>query len=95
MTTIENSGSPKTASAKTSWLRRVVMGSAFAAVGILTLGTATTPAQAWWYGGYGYHPYYAYYPHYYGYGYHPYYPAYWGYGWHGGWGWRGGWHHHW
>jgi hypothetical protein len=88
MTTIE-----KTARAKTGWFRRAVMGAAFAAVGVLTLGAATTPAQAWWYG-YGYHPYYAYHPHYYGWNH--YHPAYWGYGWNGGWGWHGGWyHHHW
>jgi hypothetical protein len=91
MNTIENSGSPKTAPAKSGWFRRAVLGTAFAAVGMLTLGAAATPAQAWWYGGY-YSPYYAYYPHHYGwYGYRPYYPAY--YGW--GYGWRGGWHHGW
>jgi hypothetical protein len=94
MTTIENSGSPQTAIAKTGWFRRAAMGTAFAAVGILSLGAATTPAQAYWYG-YGYHPYYAYYPHYYGW--HQYHPVYygWGYGWRGGWGWRHGWYHHW
>jgi hypothetical protein len=92
MTTIESSGSPKPARAKSGWFRRAVTGAAFAAVGMLTLGAATTPAQAWWYGYGYYHPHYAYYPHYYGwYGYHRYYPAY--YGW--GWGWRGGWHHGW
>jgi hypothetical protein len=87
MTTIENGGSPKTAPAKTGRFRCAVLGAAFAAVSMLSLGAATTPAQARWYG-YGYHPYYAYYPHYYGW-YH-YHPAYWGYGWHGGW-----YHHHW
>jgi hypothetical protein len=70
MTQIETSGSPKTSQAKTPWLRRVVLGTAFAAVGMLTLGTATTPAEAYW--GYGYHPYW-YHP------YHAYYP-YAGYG---------------
>jgi hypothetical protein len=69
MTTIE-----KTARAKTGWFRRAVLGAAFAAVGVLTLGAGTTPAQAWWYG-YGYHQYYAYYPHYYGWNH--YHPAYW------------------
>jgi hypothetical protein len=97
MTSIENSGSPKTAPTKRSWVRRAVMGAAFAAIGMVTLGAATTPAQAWWYGGYGYHPYYAYYPNYYaGYGYPTYYGySGWGYGWRGGWGWRHGYYHHW
>jgi hypothetical protein len=96
MTMIEKSGSPKrapkAASAKASWLRRVVLGTAFAAVGMVTLGAATTPAQAYWYHYGWYHPYYHYYhPYYYGgYGYAPAYYG-WGYGWHGGW----GWHHHW
>jgi hypothetical protein len=85
---------PKVTVAKTSWVRRAVMGTAFAAVGLLTLGAAATPAQAYWYG-YGPGPYYYYHPHHYGwYGYGP---AYWGrgYGWRGGWGWRHGYYHHW
>jgi hypothetical protein len=92
MNTIEISGSPKSAQAKSSWFRRAVLGVTFAAIGTMTLGAATTPAQAYWYG-YGYHPYYAYYPHYYGW--HRYYPAYygWGWGWHGGWGGHHGWRH--
>jgi hypothetical protein len=96
MTTIENSASVRTAPAKSNWIRRTVMGTALAAVAVLTLGANTTPAQAYWYGGYWYpnyywyHPYYAYYPHYYWY--HPYYfHAGWGWGWRGGW----GWHRHW
>jgi hypothetical protein len=88
MTTSEISGSPETGRANTSWLRRTVMGTAFAAAGLLTLGAVTTPAQAWWYG-YGNYPHYAYYhyPHYYGW-YH-YHPGYWG--WRAGWGWHRGW----
>jgi hypothetical protein len=95
MTKIETSA-PKATAAKAGWFRRVVMGSAFAAVGLLTLGTATTPAQAYWYGyGYGPGPYYYYHPHHYGwYGYRPAYWG-WGYGWRGGWGWRHGYYHHW
>lgn len=102
MTTIENSASVETAPAKTGWIRRTVMGTAVAAVAVLTLGTHTTPAQAYWYGGYWY-PNYAYYPAYaynpypyYGY-YRPYYHVGWGWGWRGGWGWGGGWgwHRHW
>jgi len=88
MTTIENSGSPKTSPAKTGWVRRTVMGTAVAAVAMVTLGAATTPAQAWWYHGY-YHPYYVYY-HPYHYGWYNYHPVYWGWG--GGWGWHH-WHH--
>ena len=88
MTTIET----KAASAKTGWFRRAVMGTAFAAAGLVTLGAAATPAQAYWYHYGWYHPYYHYYhPHYgwYGYG-APYYgPVY--YGW--GWGWHHGWRH--
>ena len=86
------SESPKGAP-KASWFRRAVTGTAFAVVGLLTLGAATPAAQAGWYG-YGYHPYYVYYhPHYYGYGYG--YPSYvgWGWGWHGGWGGHRGWRH--
>ena len=82
------------ATTKTSWLRRAVMGTAFAAVGLVTLGAATTPAQAYWNHYDWHHPYYHYYHPYYGwYGYgSPYYgPVY--YGW--GWGWHGGWHHGW
>ena len=78
----------RAASAKMGWLRRAVMGTAFAAVGLVTLGAATTPAQAYWYHYGWYHPYYHYYhPHYgwYGYG-APYYgPVYYGWGWHHGW----------
>lgn len=95
MTTTEISGSPKTAPVKTAWLRRTVMGTAFATAGILTLGAAATPAQAWY--GYGPHPYYAYYyPHHYGwYGAYPAYHVGWGWGWRGGWS-HGGWgYHHW
>ena len=99
MTTIENSASATTSPAKSSWVRRTVMGTAVAAVAMLTLGGATSPAQAYWYGGYWY-PNYAYYPAYYPYGYgyyHPYYyHAGWGWGWRGGWGgWHGGWGHGW
>jgi len=93
MTQIENNV-PAKATTKTSWIRRAVLGTALAAVGMVTLGTATTPAQAYWYG-YGgyYHPYYAYHPYHYGwYGYRPAYYG-WGYGWHGGYGWRHGWRH--
>jgi hypothetical protein len=90
MTTMENSGSPKTDHVTTGWFRRATLGVAFAAVGMLTLGTATTPAQAYWY---GHHPYYVYY-HPYHYGWYHYYPAYYGgWGWHPGWGWQHGWHH--
>jgi hypothetical protein len=96
MSTIESSGSPKSVRGKTGWVRRAVLGVTFAAVGLMTLGGATTPAQAYWYGYGYYHPYRAYYyPHYYGwYGY----PAYYGgWGWRGGWGWgwRHGYYHHW
>jgi hypothetical protein len=103
MTTIENSTSATTAPAKTAWVRRTVMGTAVAVVAMLTLGTHTTPAQAYWYNGYWY-PNYAYqpYPAYYPYGYGYYNPGYYhvGWGWRGGWGgwrggWGGGWHHHW
>jgi hypothetical protein len=91
MTTIENHGLDQAATVRTGWFRRAVLGAAFAAVGLATLGAATTPAQAYWYG-YGYHPYYAYYPHHYGwYGYYPAYHVGWGWGWHGGWGWHRGW----
>ena len=91
MTSIETSSAPE-AAAKTGWFRRVAMGTVFAAIGLSTLGTAMTPAQAYWYG-YGPGPYYYYHPHHYGwYGYGP---AYWGYGWRGGWGWRHGYYHHW
>ena len=82
----------KTASSKQGWLRRVAMGAAFAVVGLVSLGGATTPAQAYWYG-YGPNPYYYYHPHYYGYyGYGPVYYG-WGWGWHGGWGYHRGWRH--
>jgi hypothetical protein len=98
MTTIENSASLETSPSKTGWIRRTVMGTAVAAVTVLTLGAHTTPAQAYWYGGYwypnyAYNPYYASYPYpYYGYGYYrPYYHV--GWGWRGGWGWRNGWRH--
>ena len=96
MTTIETSGTPKTAIAKTGWFRRVFIGSAFAAVGLVSLGAATTPAQAYWYG-YGYGPgSYYYHPHYYGwYGYRPAYYYGWGGGWGGGWGWRHHYYRHW
>jgi hypothetical protein len=94
MTEIENSGSLKTASVKTSWFRRAVLGTAFAAVGVLTLGAATTPAQAYWYG-YGPYPYYASYPYNYGWYGNPAYYGGWGYGWRGGWGWRHGYYRHW
>jgi hypothetical protein len=94
MTTIETSA-PEATVAKTSWFRRVAMGTAFAAAGFLTLGTVTTPAQAYWYGYYGPGPYYYYHPHYYGwYGSRPAYWG-WGYGWRGGWGWRHGYSRHW
>jgi hypothetical protein len=87
MTTNETSSTSK--AIKTSWFRRVVMGSVFAAVGLLTLGTVTTPAQAYWYHHGWYHPYYRYYhPHYGYYGWYgpAYYgPAYYGWGWHHGW----------
>jgi hypothetical protein len=100
MTTIENSSSAKTSPAKTGWIRRTVMGTAVAAVAMLTLGGATTPAQAYWYNGYwypnyAYNPYYAYYPYGYGYYHPPYYHVGWGWGWRGGWGWHGGWGHGW
>jgi hypothetical protein len=90
MTTIEKSQSAKTTSPKTSWFRRAVLGTAFAAVGMVTLGAATQPAQAYWYHYGWYHPYYSYYhPYYGGYGYYN--PAY-----YGGYGWRHwGWYHHW
>ena len=98
--TIENSASVKTAPA--GWIRRTVMGTAVAAVAVLTFGTHTTPAQAYWYGGYwypnyAYNPYYAYSPYPYGYYYHPYYHVGWGWGggWRGGWGGGWGWHRHW
>ena len=97
MTSIENSGFPKTASTKHSWFRRAVMGTAFAAVAVMSLGAASTPAQAYWYHYGYYHPYYHYYHPYYGwYGYPAYYGG-WGYGWHHGWGWgwRHGYYHHW
>lgn len=87
MTTIEKSGSPKTAT--TGWFRRAAMATAFAAIGVAALGAATKPAQAHWYG-YGYHPYYAYYPDYYRY--YPAYHAEWSWG---GWNWHHHWHHHW
>lgn len=87
MTTIKTTA----ARAKTGWFRRAVIGTAFAAVGLVTLGAGTTPAEAYWYHYGWYHPYYHYYHPYYGYG-SPYYgPVY--YGW--GWGWHGGWHHGW
>jgi len=79
----------KAATAKTGWFRRAVVGTAFAAVGLVTLGAATTPAQAYWYG-YGPAPYYYSHPHYYGW--YGYYPAYYGWGWHYGWGGHRGWH---
>jgi hypothetical protein len=93
MTTSQFGGSSPTERSKTRWVRRSLMATAFAAAGALTLGVATAPAQAQYYGGNPYYaaPYYAYpyRPYYYGYGY----PAYgvglgWGGGWHGGW--RGG-----
>jgi hypothetical protein len=90
MNTIEGSASPKTAQKKSGWLRRAVLGATFAAIGTMTLGAATTPAEAYWYHHGYYHPHYAYYPHYYGWRGYGYYPAY--YGW--GWGWHGGWGHH-
>jgi hypothetical protein len=91
---------------KAGWFRRAIMAVAFVGTGLVTMGAATAPAQAYYYypGYYGY-PYYgypaysAYYP-YYGYGYG--YPAVgvrvgWGWGWGGGWhgGWGGGWHGGW
>jgi hypothetical protein len=82
----------KAVSAKQGWLRRAAMGAAFAVVGLVSLGAATTPAEAYW-NHYGYyHPYYHYYHPYYGYGayYGPVYYG-WGWGWHGGW----GYHRHW
>jgi hypothetical protein len=89
MTMREISGSPKAVSG--NWFRRAVMGATFAAVGVVALGAATTPAEAYWYG-YGYHPYYAYHPYHYGwYGYGPSFRVGWGWG---GYGWRGGWGHH-
>jgi hypothetical protein len=101
MTTSELSGSPATKPNKTGWFRRSVMATAFVAAGTLTLGAATAPAQAQYYGYPYYSPYYAYqpayHPYYYGYGYG--YPAFhvgfgWGGGWRGGWGgWHGAWHH--
>jgi hypothetical protein len=101
MTSIENSGSAQTASTKSTRLRRALMGTAFAAVAMLSLGAGSTPAQAYWYHYGWYHPYYHYYHPYYGwYGYPAYYGG-WGYGWRGGWGWHGGWgwrhgyYHHW
>jgi hypothetical protein len=89
MTEIET----KTAAVKQGWFRRAALGAAFAMVGMVTLGAATTPAEAYWnHYGYGwYHPYHAYYPGYYGYGYGPVYYG-WGWGWHGGWGYHHGWH---
>src|SRR5580704_9813684 len=71
MTTIENSGSTEMTRAKTPWIRRTVMGTAVAAVAVVTLAGATKPAQAYWYNGYwypnyAYQPAYTYYP--YGYG---------------------------
>jgi hypothetical protein len=88
MTTNENSGSVQTGRVKTGWFRRVVMGTAFAAVGLLTFGAVSTPAQAYWYH-YGYPYYTSYYTPYYGY----YGPAYYGPGYYGwGWGWHRGWH---
>jgi hypothetical protein len=94
---------------KFGWFRRALMAVAFVGAGVLTLGAAATPAQAYWH-----YPYYYGYPYYYSYPYYPaYYPYYygypyaygrpfgvrvgWGWGWRGGWhgGWRGGgWHHH-
>jgi len=82
----------KTATAKQGWFRRAALGTAFAAVGLVTLGAATTPAEAYYYHYGWYHPYYHYYPGYYGYGYGPVYYG-WGWGWHGGWGYHHGWHH--
>jgi hypothetical protein len=89
MTTIENGGSTEMGRAKTGWFRRVVMGIAFAAVSLFTVGAVTTPAQAHWYHYGWYHPYY-YTPYYGYYGYGPAYygPAYYGWGWHHRW-------HHW
>jgi hypothetical protein len=96
MTTIENSVSTKTTTGKASWFRRAVMGAAFAAAAVATLGSATTPAEAYWYHYGYYHPYYAYYPHHYGwYGYYPAQYGWGGWGWRGGWGWHHGWYHHW
>jgi len=94
MKTIENG------SARTGWVRRAAMGTAFAVVTLLSLGAATSPAHAYWYHGYWHGAYWHFHPHYYGwYGYGPayysaYYPGYvsWGWGWHGGWGWHHGWH---
>ncbi|HVH78457.1 MAG TPA: hypothetical protein VM782_03635 [Stellaceae bacterium] len=85
MTTINTEVSTTTAARRTGWLRRLVMGTAFAAVGVVTLGAATTPAQAWWYYGYNYPYYYTYYPSNYGW-----YPGY-----YYGWGWHHHWHRHW
>jgi len=97
MTITQTSGLPQRAPAKSNWLRRAVLGTAFAAAGFVTLGAGTSPAQAYWYHGWGYwHPHYVYYYHPYYYG--GYYPAYWGgWGWRGGWGYGWGWHHwhHW
>jgi hypothetical protein len=87
MTTIEKTQSAQASSKKTSWIRRAALGAAFAVVGLVTLGTGTTPAQAYWYHYGWYHPYYHYYHPYYGY--YGYSPAY-----YGGWGWhRWGWYH--
>jgi hypothetical protein len=83
-----------TNSSSRGWMRRTLLATAFVAAGAATLGSSTPPAQAQYYGYYGYAtPYYAYYP------YRPYYYGYpgvrvgWGWG-RGGWGW-GHWHHHW
>jgi len=97
MTTSEIRGSSEAERSKTGWVRRSVMATAFVAAGALTLGAVTAPAQAQYYGGYPYSPYYAYspaYQPYYGYGYG--YPTFgvgvgWGGG-HGGGGHGGGGH---
>jgi hypothetical protein len=82
-------------STKAGWLRRAVFGTALAAVGLLTLGTASKPAEAYWY-----HPYYYWHPHHV----HVYvYTPYGGYApvyYYGGWGWHRWhhwhyWHHYW
>ncbi|HZK90911.1 MAG TPA: hypothetical protein VFC56_12260, partial [Stellaceae bacterium] len=62
---------------KPGWLRRSLMGAAFLGAGVVTLGAASAPANAYYYPYYGGYPYYApyysaYYP-YYGY------PSYYGY----------------
>jgi hypothetical protein len=88
MTTSEFRGSSVKGRSKISWVRRSVMATAFVAAAALTLGVATAPAQAQYYG----NPYYGapyYLPYYYGYGY-PGFGGGWGGGGYGGHGGGGG-----